>query len=111
MNTSALLLTRRRFGTQRAPLDRVPLFRRLASTASASDTNASCAEYAQALCAAPIDIAYIGEMGDISPLTTPHEADLMDPLLVKRVSLDEVCRMQQVHDGCLPAAATCLPTL
>ena len=67
----------------------------------ASDTNAACAEYAQALCAAPIDIVCmgIGENGHIA-FNDPHEADLMDPLLVKRVSLDEVCRMQQVHDGC-----------
>ena len=81
--------------------DRVPFGSVAYINGFASDTNAACAEYAQALCAAPIDIVCmgIGENGHIA-FNDPHEADLMDPLLVKRVSLDEVCRMQQVHDGC-----------
>ena len=32
----------------------------------------------------------------------PHVADFHDPLRIKRVDLDQVCRMQQVHDGCFP---------
>ena len=81
--------------------DRVPFGSVAYINGFASDTNTACAEYAQALCAAPIDIVCmgIGENGHIA-FNDPHEADLMDPLLVKRVSLDEVCRMQQVHDGC-----------
>ena len=49
----------------------------------------------------PIDIGLIGigENGHIA-FNDPHVADLKDPVLVKKVSLDEVCRMQQVHDGC-----------
>ena len=41
----------------------------------------------------------IGENGHIA-FNDPAEADLSDPLAVKRVALDDVCRMQQVHDGC-----------
>ena len=44
----------------------------------------------------------IGENGHIA-FNDPHEADFDDPALVKRVSLDEKCRMQQVHDGCFAA--------
>jgi len=41
----------------------------------------------------------IGENGHIA-FNDPHEADFDDPEDVKTVSLDETCRMQQVHDGC-----------
>ena len=27
---------------------------------------------------------------------------IFDPKLIKKVELDDVCRMQQVHDGCFP---------
>ncbi|MBQ7039265.1 MAG: glucosamine-6-phosphate deaminase, partial [Clostridia bacterium] len=30
----------------------------------------------------------------------PHVADFNDPCMVKSVSLDDVCRNQQVNDGC-----------
>ena len=51
----------------------------------------------------PVDIGLIGigENGHIA-FNDPHVADLNDPKLVKKVSLDDVCRMQQVHDGCFP---------
>lgn len=41
----------------------------------------------------------IGENGHIA-FNDPSEADLFDPYFVKEVKLDDVCRMQQVHDGC-----------
>ena len=68
---------------------------------AARDVDSACAQYARALEAAPLDIVCmgIGENGHIA-FNDPHEADFRDPLLVKRVSLDAVCRMQQVHDGC-----------
>ena len=66
----------------------------------AADINAECARYA-ALIREGVDIVClgIGENGHIA-FNDPHEADFDDPALVKRVSLDEKCRMQQVHDGC-----------
>ena len=41
----------------------------------------------------------IGENGHIA-FNDPPVADFTDPYLVKKVELDAVCRMQQVHDGC-----------
>lgn len=60
-----------------------------------------CAHYAEILREHPLDLAFIGigENGHIA-FNDPHEADFHDPQLVREVSLDEQCRMQQVHDGC-----------
>lgn len=41
----------------------------------------------------------IGENGHIA-FNDPHVADFNDPLRIKRVDLDAVCRQQQVNDGC-----------
>lgn len=41
----------------------------------------------------------IGENGHIA-FNDPPVADFDDPALVKPVALDEICRNQQVHDGC-----------
>jgi len=41
----------------------------------------------------------IGENGHIA-FNDPGVADFKDKAWVKEVELDEVCRMQQVHDGC-----------
>ena len=41
----------------------------------------------------------IGENGHIA-FNDPAEADFHDAARVKAVTLDERCRMQQVHDGC-----------
>lgn len=67
----------------------------------AADADAECARYAALLRRFPPDIVLmgIGENGHIA-FNDPHVADITDPLLVKRVELDDVCRMQQVHDGC-----------
>ena len=43
----------------------------------------------------------IGENGHIA-FNDPGVADFNDPKLIKKVKLDDVCRMQQVHDGCFP---------
>lgn len=43
----------------------------------------------------------IGENGHIA-FNDPPVADFADPYLIKRVELDQICRMQQVHDGCFP---------
>ena len=41
----------------------------------------------------------IGENGHIA-FNDPPVADLFDDNFAKEVKLDDVCRMQQVHDGC-----------
>jgi len=70
---------------------------------AAEDIGAECRRYGQLLRQAPIDIVCmgIGENGHIA-FNDPGEADFHDLHWVKRVTLDEVCRMQQVHDGCFP---------
>ena len=60
-----------------------------------------CARYSELLRKNPPDIVCmgIGENGHIA-FNDPHVASFADPDAVKVVDLDEVCRMQQVHDGC-----------
>ena len=41
----------------------------------------------------------VGENGHIA-FNDPGVADFDDPERIKIVKLDDVCRMQQVHDGC-----------
>ncbi len=67
----------------------------------ASDINAECERYASLLKAASPDIVCmgIGENGHIA-FNDPHEAFFNDEKAVKTVSLDLVCRNQQVNDGC-----------
>jgi len=67
------------------------------------EPDAACAAYAALLESNPPDVVCmgIGENGHIA-FNDPPVADFADPYLVKKVKLDEVCRMQQVHDGCFP---------
>jgi glucosamine-6-phosphate deaminase len=60
-----------------------------------------CSRYAALLEANPVDLVCmgIGENTHIA-FNDPHVADFNDPSMVKLVALDEVSRMQQVHDGC-----------
>lgn len=60
-------------------------------------------EYEQLLAENHIDIVClgIGENGHIA-FNDPGVADFNDPLRIKKAKLDDVCRMQQVHDGCFP---------
>ena len=46
-----------------------------------------------------VGVIGIGENGHIA-FNDPHEADFHDPKRIKKVALDNVCRNQQVHDGC-----------
>lgn len=57
--------------------------------------------YARLLASAPIDLVClgIGVNGHIA-FNDPPVADFRDPAAVKLVQLDEVCRQQQVDDGC-----------
>ena len=68
---------------------------------TAADIEAECARYSKALKKAKPDIVCmgIGENGHIA-FNDPHEAFFFDSKAVKVVTLDEKCRMQQVHDGC-----------
>ena len=68
-----------------------------------ADFEAECARYSALLGERPIDIvcAGIGENGHLA-FNDPHVADFQDPDTVKVVTLDDVCRRQQVHDGAFP---------
>ncbi|MCK8494934.1 glucosamine-6-phosphate deaminase [Spirosoma sp. RP8] len=67
---------------------------------SAGATEA-CQRYKQLLEEGPIDIVClgIGENGHLA-FNDPPVADFDDPEVIKRVQLDDVCRQQQVNDGC-----------
>ena len=71
---------------------------------SATDADTECARYASLLGEAPIDIVVmgIGENGHIA-FNDPPVADFRDSKAVKPVALDEICRKQQVNDGCFAA--------
>ena len=68
---------------------------------SLNDPDIEAERYSELLTKNPVDIVCmgIGENGHIA-FNDPHVADFNDKKLVKKVDLDEVCRMQQVHDGC-----------
>jgi glucosamine-6-phosphate deaminase len=68
---------------------------------NASNPEAECKRYAALLEANPVDMVCmgIGENTHIA-FNDPHVADFNDASMVKLVELDEVSRMQQVHDGC-----------
>ena len=51
----------------------------------------------------------IGENGHIA-FNDPPVADLFDPYFAKEVALDDICRMQQVHDGCFESFDKVPPT-
>ena len=67
----------------------------------AEDLEAECARYAELLKKYPTDIVVmgIGENGHIA-FNDPPVADFNDEKMVKPVVLDEICRNQQVNDGC-----------
>lgn len=75
-----------------------------------ADAKACAADYAAKLAAAPIDLVClgIGVNGHIA-FNDPPVADFHDTLAVKSVELDDVCRQQQVDDGCFPSFAA-VPT-
>jgi glucosamine-6-phosphate deaminase len=65
------------------------------------DADEAAAHYAALLAAAPIDIVClgIGVNGHLA-FNDPPVADFADPLDVKIVELDDICRQQQVDDQC-----------
>ncbi len=90
-----------RFGTwlERAFFDHVPLAK-IHLIKPGTDPEAACRAYASILAEAPIDLVLlgIGTNGHLAFNDPP--ADLSDPLTVKVVELDQMCREQQVLDGC-----------
>lgn len=70
----------------------------------AADPLQECRRYAGLIGQRPIDLVCmgIGENGHIA-FNDPPVADFNDPETVKVVTLDEVCRQQQVNDGCFPS--------
>ena len=65
------------------------------------DPEAAARRYAAKLQAAPIDVVCLGiGMNGHLAFNDPPVADFADPLDVKVVELDEICRQQQVDDGC-----------
>ena len=65
------------------------------------EAEAKCEEYAELLRKFPPDLIFlgVGENGHIA-FNDPQVADFDDPKDVKIVELDQVCRNQQVNDGC-----------
>jgi glucosamine-6-phosphate deaminase len=70
----------------------------------ALDPQAECHRLSVLLEEKPIDLACcgIGENGHLA-FNDPPVADFDDPEWVKVVAMDEVCRQQQVNDGCFPS--------
>lgn len=67
----------------------------------ADEAEEKCAEYTALLKKYPIDLIFlgIGENGHLA-FNDPAVADFNDPKMIKVVELDDVCRQQQVNDGC-----------
>ena len=68
---------------------------------STNNAEKECTRYAKLLADNPTDVVVlgIGENGHIA-FNDPPVADFNDKQLVKTVKLDQVCRNQQVNDGC-----------
>ena len=86
---------------RRAIFDRVQ-FKELHFLLCAPDeAEEKCREYTELLKQYPADLIFlgIGENGHLA-FNDPSEADFNDPAVIKIVELDDVCRQQQVNDGC-----------
>lgn len=85
-------------------LSRVGIGKFYPIAAERADSPEVCADYTARLQEAPIDLIClgIGENGHLA-FNDPPVADFNDPVLIKRVELDDVCRRQQVNDGCFPS--------
>lgn len=81
--------------------DKIPLHSIHYLNGNAADIEAECERYSQLLTDFPTDIVCLG-IGENCHLAfnDPHVAFFDDPLIVKKVSLDEACRQQQVNDAC-----------
>lgn len=86
---------------RRAIFDKVPFKELHFLLCDAGQAEAKCQSYTGLLEKHPIDLIFlgIGENGHLA-FNDPSVADFEDPKKVKVVELDEVCRQQQVNDGC-----------
>ena len=68
------------------------------------EAEAKCEEYTNLLKKYPADLIFLGfgENGHMA-FNDPDVADFNDPKMVKIVDLDDICRQQQVNDGCFAA--------
>jgi len=81
--------------------EKVPFQQVFYINGAATDVQTECKRYAGLLKQFPPDIACMGiGVNTHIAFNDPHEARFHDPVLVKTVALDEVCRRQQVDDGC-----------
>ncbi len=85
----------------RAIFDRVDFKEKHYLLCEADSAEAKCDEYTKLLKENPIDLIFlgIGENGHLA-FNDPAVADFNDPKVIKVVELDDVCRQQQVNDGC-----------
>ena len=81
--------------------DRVPFASVNLIDVTAKDADAEAERYGEMLDRNPADVVVmgIGENGHIA-FNDPPVADFCDSKTVKAVALDEICRNQQVNDGC-----------
>lgn len=95
---------------RRAIFDLVPFKAVYCIDGQNPDPEAECKRYEQLLIERPADIIFmgIGENGHIA-FNDPGVAKFDDPENVKIARLDEVCRNQQVNDGCF-ASIDLVPT-
>lgn len=85
----------------RAIFKKVPFMELHYLLCGADEAQAKCEAYSELLRKYPIDLIFlgIGENGHLA-FNDPAVADFNDPKMVKIVELDDVCRQQQVNDGC-----------
>ena len=92
-----------RFGNflRNAIFDKVPFKNVYLIDSSTSSPDVECERYTELLKNHPVDIVClgIGENGHIA-FNDPDVADFHDTALIKVVELDDICRQQQVNDGC-----------
>jgi len=81
-------------------VSKVPMGEFFGLPGESTDPERECARYAALLKQNPPDFAVlgIGENGHLAFIDPPF-CDFNDPLPVKVVELDDICRAQQVHDG------------
>lgn len=89
---------------RRAIFDRVGFKELHYLLCGAEEAEDKCEEYTALLRKYPADLIFlgIGENGHLA-FNDPSVADFDDPKTVKIVELEDVCRQQQVNDGCFAA--------
>jgi len=85
----------------RAIFHKVPFMELHYLLCDADKAEEKCLAYTELMRKYPIDLIFlgVGENGHLA-FNDPAVADFHDPRMVKIVDLDDVCRQQQVNDGC-----------